>query len=89
MKLTVTGCNGNIGRHVVLAALNAGHVVHGADNSPPRGDAAYTSHPNFSFSQVDLRDYDRAYEVLRGSDAVIHLAAVPTPGDYLVNTHNT
>lgn len=87
MKLAVTGCNGNIGRHVVAAALKAGHAVHGIDTTQPSAELA--AHANFTFSEVDLREYDKTVEAMRGSDAVIHLAAIPTPRDYVVDTHNT
>ena len=90
MILTVTGCNGNIGRRVVLAALNSGHTVRGVDTSAIPLDAKYLDDTNFSFYELDLRDYSTTLlDIMRGSDAIIHLAAIPTPTDYLVNSHNT
>ncbi|KIP08242.1 hypothetical protein PHLGIDRAFT_18992 [Phlebiopsis gigantea 11061_1 CR5-6] len=89
MKLAVTGCNGRVGRRVCKAALDAGHVVHGIDSVGPPTDLEHAVHPNFAFSRVDLRDYDTTVEALQGSDAVVQLAAIPTPTDYRVHTHNT
>ncbi|EKM58424.1 uncharacterized protein PHACADRAFT_50982, partial [Phanerochaete carnosa HHB-10118-sp] len=89
MKLAVTGCNGNIGRRVCMLALNAGHTVHGIDSARPSDHPAFFVHSNFVFSQLDLRDYAQTVDAITGSDAIIHLAAIPTPTDYLVHTHNT
>ena len=89
MKLAVTGCNGSVGRRVCMLALKEGHTVHGIDNTRPSADPEYFGHPNFAFSEVDLRQYDAAVEAIRGSEAIIHLATLPTPRDYLVDTHNT
>ncbi|KAG6819340.1 hypothetical protein H0H93_012785 [Arthromyces matolae] len=85
MKIAVTGCNGRVGRRVVELALRRGHSVVGIDNiqdqdEPPR--------PEFTFIQADLKNFEEAKNVLVGSDAVVHLAACPTPGDYGVTTHN-
>ncbi|KAJ2914499.1 hypothetical protein MD484_g5900, partial [Candolleomyces efflorescens] len=44
--------------------------------------------PNFTFHQADISDFNVALEVLKGCDAVIHLAGAPNPGDYKVDTHN-
>ena len=88
MHITITGCNGNVGRITVALALQKGHRVHGVDHtSPPQPE--FYKHPEFSYSNVDLRDYDQVLHVLQGSEAVIHLAGIPQPFDYLVNTHNT
>ena len=89
MKITVTGCNGRIGRRVCIATLQAGHEVHGVDSIGLPEDLEYIKNPNFTFSQVDLRDYNQAIGAIRGSDAVVQLAAISTPTDYLVDTHNT
>ena len=89
MKIVVTGSNGRIGRNVVKVALNAGHTVQGIDSveAPERLD--FYSDSNFSFDKADLRDYEQALRLLQGAQAVIHLAGIPQPFDYAVNTHNT
>lgn len=72
-----------------ILALKEGHTVRGVDNARPSADPEYFAHPGFAFSEADLRDYSKAVEAIRGSEAIIHLAAIPTPTDYLVDTHNT
>ena len=89
MKIAITGCNGRIGRQVVAFALKEGHTVHGVDTTALAENAGYCNNPNFSFTEADLRDYDKVAQSLKGAEAVISLAAVPQPIDYLVNTHNT
>ena len=89
MKLTITGCSGRIGRRVAIAALNAGHAVHGVDSAQPAEGLEFSDNPSFTFSEVDLRDYEKTIETLRGSDAVIQLAALPNPADYVAIAHNT
>ncbi|EJD06878.1 NAD-binding protein [Fomitiporia mediterranea MF3/22] len=93
MKIAVTGCNGRVGRRVVIHCLNEGHSVVGVDFSdPPLDDVAVrraTEHEAFSFVKTDLREYDEVVKVLRGCDAVAHLAAFPNPGDGKVQTHNS
>ncbi|KAI0070075.1 NAD(P)-binding protein [Panus rudis PR-1116 ss-1] len=91
-RIVVTGCNGSVGRRCVLAALKAGHTVVGIDAKQVEGDQLeFADHPGFSFQEVDLRDYDKTLDALRraNAEAVIQLAAIPTPEDYVAVTHNT
>ena len=92
MKLAVTGCNGSIGSRVVLTALAQGHNVLGIDSA--KAPAVLTQLPEeqtarFVFHEADLRDYEVATRLLQGCEGVVHLAAMRTPGDYHVDTHNT
>ncbi|OJA11123.1 hypothetical protein AZE42_02377 [Rhizopogon vesiculosus] len=87
MKVAITGCNGRVGRRVVLWALKEGHTVVGADNIVAQ-DAEFYNNPAFSFHEVDLKDFDAALKTFEGCDAVIQLAALPQPMDYLVKVHN-
>jgi nucleoside-diphosphate-sugar epimerase len=89
MRITITGCNGAIGRQVVAFALKNGHTIHGVDSAILAEKPQYFNHPNFSFEEADLREYEQVAASLKGADAVIHLAGIPQPFDYLVNTHNT
>jgi len=99
MKIAITGCNGRVGRFTVKAALKHGHEVLGIDvsaackvdpNDPSSGPLIdFTQHPNFTFRAADLSNYDTVVDLLRGSDAVIHLAGMPNPGDMKVEAHNT
>ncbi|KAK7690556.1 hypothetical protein QCA50_005654 [Cerrena zonata] len=88
MKLAVTGCTGRVGKRVVLAALRAGHRVIGLD-SRRDADLEFSNNPNFSFSEVDLRNYDDTLKALQDVEGVVQLAAVPTPEDYIVHAHNS
>ena len=88
MKLAVTGCTGSVGQRVVLAALKAGHIVVGIDTR--QADVEFSNDPNFTFTEVDLRNYDDTLKALGGGvEGVIQPAAVPTPQDYAAHTHNT
>ena len=92
MKLAVTGCNGSVGSRVALAALKQGHTVVGIDSTQLPDvlkDLPEDQRARFTFHEADLRDYDIATNLLRGCDGIVHLAAMRTPGDYHVATHNT
>lgn len=84
MKLVITGCNGSIGKRVVKLALEQGNTVLGIDLA----QRAANDHPQYSFIQADLRDFQVVLKVLQGYDAVVNLAADPNPGDYMVAAHN-
>ncbi len=88
MYIVVTGCNGSVGSQVVALTLRKGHRVHGIDHGTPLRYEFY-KHPEFSYSNADLTDYTNVVRELKGAEAVIHLAGVPQPFDYLVKTHNT
>ncbi|KAG0704382.1 NAD(P)-binding protein [Suillus ampliporus] len=87
MKIAITGCNGGVGRRVVLWVLKEGHTVVGADHVAAQDTDLY-SNPAFSFHQVDLRDFDATLKVFEGCDAIIQLAAVTRPMGYTVKVHN-
>ncbi|EJD40198.1 NAD(P)-binding protein [Auricularia subglabra TFB-10046 SS5] len=89
MRIVATGANGRVGSRVVIAALKGGHDVLGIDVTPVPEAASWKEHPKFDFVQADLRDFQRALELFKGYDAVINLAGVPNPTDYLVEAHNT
>ena len=97
MKIAVTGCNGSVGSRVVLAAVAQGHTVVGIDSTPVPDvlahllpeRAATEEVAKFEFHQADLRDYDAALSLLKGCEGVVQLAAMRTPGDYVVAAHNT
>ncbi|KAF8589956.1 NAD(P)-binding protein [Ramaria rubella] len=86
MKIAVTGCNGSVGRVTVRHVLEAGHSVVGIDQAAP---TSLPQHPHFSYIQADLCDYQEALISLNGCDAVLHLAGIPNPQDFLVVAHNT
>ncbi|MFD1722260.1 NAD-dependent epimerase/dehydratase family protein [Amnibacterium endophyticum] len=77
MKVLVTGARGRVGRAATQALLDAGHEVHATDllrpnfDRKPEGSAKYT--------MADLTDAGEAFAVVRGMDAVVHVAAIPEP----------
>lgn len=92
MKIAITGCNGRIGRRVVLKALEQEqHTVVGIDidSAALHDDHLQYAHARFTFVQVDLRDYGKTYAALEGCEGVVSLAGIPDPGDYVAETHNT
>ncbi|MCC6904556.1 MAG: NAD(P)-dependent oxidoreductase [Anaerolineae bacterium] len=71
--IVVTGGSGKAGRAVVADLLAHGYDVLNVDIAAP-------AQPAGRFTRADLTDVGSAYEVLRGADAVVHLAAIPAPG---------
>src|ERR687891_427571 len=79
MKVVVTGASGKAGRGVVSGLLDAGHDVVGVDVVPPR-EAVTPS------LLADLTELGQTIECLAGSDAVVHLAAIPAGGIHTPET---
>jgi nucleoside-diphosphate-sugar epimerase len=78
MRILVTGAGGRIGRHVVADLLDHDHEVHAFDRvaAPDElaGDGA-------SWHRGEVRDPDAMARLLDSSraEAMIHLAAIPSP----------
>lgn len=92
MKIAIAGCNGSVGSRVVLAALAQGHTVVGIDSAPIPDVLAHLKgrvDSNVTFHDADVRDYDACLKLLKGCEGVVNLAAMRTPGDYVVEAHNT
>lgn len=98
MKIAVTGCNGSVGTRVVLSALARGHTVIGIDAAPLSETHALAyidtnrgkeGKGTFAFRQADLREYEVGLRLLEGCEAIVHLAAMRDPGDYVIAAHNT
>jgi nucleoside-diphosphate-sugar epimerase len=88
MRIAVTGGSGRIGRAVVELALADGHSVMSIDRVEPPAELAQRS--GVTFVRSELTRYSEFEEALRGCDALVHLAAIPSPNgrpDYEV--HNT
>lgn len=88
MKIAITGGSGGIGRSVTQLALAHGHSVANLDRVPPPPEAAQSGVP---FVPVDVANYDEVERALRGCNALIHLAAIPAPGqhpDHVVHHNN-
>lgn len=88
MKIAVTGGSGRIGRAVVDMAHTQGHEVVSIDRvTPPAG----TIQPGVTFATLDVNNYPDFERSLRGCDALVHLAAIPSPfrdPDYEVHNNN-
>jgi nucleoside-diphosphate-sugar epimerase len=82
MKVVVTGGSGKVGRAVVRELLAHGHEVLNVDRTPPDPSGGAAGAP---FLPADLTDYGQTLEalsgaeVLAGVEAVVHLAAIPSP----------
>jgi nucleoside-diphosphate-sugar epimerase len=81
MRVVVTGGSGKVGRAVLRELLEHGHDVLNVDRTPPDP----TRSPPAPFLPADLTDYGQTLEalsgaeVLSGVEAVVHLAAIPSP----------
>ena len=73
-RICVTGATGKAGRAAVRELREHGYQVVATD-ARVSGDDVRTG-----VLRADLRDYGQATEVLRGADAVVHLANIPAPG---------
>ena len=88
MRIAVTGGSGRIGRAVVALALAEGHTVVNIDRVQPSYN---DSRQDLTFVEADIAAYDALERAMRGCDALVHLAAIPTPGrhpDHVVHNNN-
>jgi UDP-glucose 4-epimerase len=86
MRIAITGGSGGIGRVVIQLALAQGHSAVNLDRAAPP-----IEQPGVPFVPVDITNYDEVERALRGSEALIHLAAIPTPlhhPDHVVHHNN-
>lgn len=75
MRIAITGARGGVGRTVTELALRQGHTVVALDRTPPpAGAPAGVTH-----LQGDITRYEDVEAAVRGCDALIHLAAYPSP----------
>jgi nucleoside-diphosphate-sugar epimerase len=74
MKVLVTGHDGYIGRVLVPMFQAAGHEVVGLDSFLFEGCKFGLDHADVPAFRVDVRDVES--EMLRGVDAIVHLAAI-------------
>lgn len=72
-KVVVTGGSGKAGRAVIKDLLAHNYEVLSVDLLPPQEQLC-------PFIKTDLTDLGQVFEVLHGSDAVVHLGAIPAPG---------
>jgi nucleoside-diphosphate-sugar epimerase len=79
MRVAVTGAAGNIGRHVVSELLARGHTVSAMDRRPSPEDAGGIDEAAVTWHTGDALDGALLDQVVAGADALIHLAAIPSP----------
>lgn len=73
MRIAVTGSSGLLGRHVAAALVDAGHAVAGIDLAAPPAGATW------AHVTADVTELGAMCELVQGSDAVVHIAAIPRP----------
>jgi len=75
-RICVTGATGKAGRAAVRDLREHGYEVLATDTAVGPSDVSA------GVLKADLTDYGQATEVLRDTDAVVHLANIPAPGRY-------
>ncbi|MDA1297215.1 MAG: NAD(P)-dependent oxidoreductase [Chloroflexi bacterium] len=76
MKVLVTGGSGRAGEYIMAELAAQGHTLINADMAPPKPGA----HDSGAlFQRVDFTDYGQTVAVMKGVDAVVHMAAIPAP----------
>jgi nucleoside-diphosphate-sugar epimerase len=88
MRIALTGGSGRIGQAIAAQALAGGHHVVSIDRAMPPDAQRRT---NLTFVQADVADFDRLVQAFAGCDALIHMAAIPMPGnhpDHIVHNNN-
>jgi nucleoside-diphosphate-sugar epimerase len=78
VKIAVTGGSGKAGRAIVRGLLEHGYDVVNVDRVPSVESRSPESPA--PFLPAELTDFGQTLEALSGSDAVVHLAAIPSPG---------
>ena len=88
-KIAVTGGSGKAGRVVVHDLAERGHEVLNIDLTPSQ--ESYSPEAPIPFLRADVTDFGQALEALSGGDtlpgieAVVHLAAIPSPAHATAN----
>ena len=79
MIILITGAAGFIGSNLCEFMLHKGYDVVGLDNFATgfmHNLNEFKSHPNFSFIEADIRDYESCIKATQGVDYVLHQAAL-------------
>jgi UDP-glucose 4-epimerase len=88
VKIALTGGSGRIGHAIAAELLRRGHGVVSVDRAPPADDQ---KHENLRFVAADIADYEGLVRAFAGCDALIHMAAIPSPmrdPDHIVHNNN-
>lgn len=87
MKIALTGSSGRIGQGIIARAKAHGHDLVLIDRlAPPAGQDK-----SLPFILAEATDYDAMVQAFAGCDAVIHMAAIPSPGrhpDHIIHNNN-
>ncbi len=87
MKIALTGASGRVGRGIAALALKQGHSIVGLDRVARHEELSDA----VQFIQAEMDDYDALVTAFAGCDALIHMAAIPSPGrhpDPVVHNNN-
>ena len=76
MRVLVTGARGKVGAAAVAVLVDAGHDVTATDVGRPVFESR---DDGVAYTQADLTDAGDAFAVVRGTEAVVHAAAIPDP----------
>ena len=86
MKIAVTGGSGGVGRAIIAEGLAQGHDLINIDRvEPPERQKGVP------FVLADMSEYEKLVDAFVDCDAVIHMAAIPSPGrhpDHVVHNNN-
>ncbi len=74
MKIALTGGSGGIGQAIIAEALSQGHTIVNVDRAPPP-----KKQRGVRFVQANVSEYKKLVRAFKGCDAMIHMAAIPTP----------
>ena len=79
MKIALTGSSGRVGGAIFELALAQGHSLVCIDRLPAPESQ---QRPGVTFVQADVADYDAFESAMRGCEALIHMAAIPSPENH-------
>lgn len=86
MKIAITGGSGGIGRAITEQALARGDSIVSIDRVE-----ATEKHKGVEYIVGEMSDYDLLVSAFKGCDAMIHMAAIPSPfrqPDHVVHNNN-
>jgi len=82
MNILLTGAFGNLGSLVLQALLDEGHRVTAFDVPSPINEKiakGFARQPNLNIVWGDIRKAERVKALVKGQDAIIHIAAIIAP----------
>jgi len=88
MRIAVTGGSGRVGHAIVQMAAQQGHEVVSIDQNAPADGTAISG---VRYEVADCADYGALDAAIQGCDALVHMAAIPHPGnhpDHIVHNNN-